>query len=259
MSSAAPTRTSRIFIFVTIAAGLVAGVSLSPGQETTKPEPQSRTLRVLPLGDSPPFRQEIRDGVRYELEPPPGSVPPRQLAFGAPEAGLTIRLNLGRVSEPVPIPGGASPFSFRLPDNDETAQPWLRVSLPETGSQLALVWRDPGSSWDRPRSILIPESAQAFPEGSLRLVNLTAAPIAAIVGDDRVPLSPGQVVVKPIQVGGDVPVQLAYTDASGAIHRFHSSSVLLNNGERGQLIIHRADGEKPRHPLKVITLNERLP
>ena len=37
-------------------------------------EPESkpaRHARFFAVGESPPFRQEIRDGVRYELDPPP--------------------------------------------------------------------------------------------------------------------------------------------------------------------------------------------
>ena len=44
-----------------------------------------RNLRILPVGESPPYRQEIRDGVRYELPPPPGSVPPMEVSFVASE------------------------------------------------------------------------------------------------------------------------------------------------------------------------------
>jgi len=245
-----------------ILAGLLLGIFPLHAQEEKAAEPAraTRTLRILPLGDSPPFQQEVRDGVRYELEPPAGSVPPRQIAFGEPDSDSSVRLNLGRVSEPVPIPSGALPFTLRLQTAPtEEAQPWLRVNLPEFGNVMALVWRDPGALWDRPRFLLLPENPEAFPAGSLRLVNLTAAPIAVILGQERLPLTPGQVLVKPVEIGADVPVQLAYTDAAGSVRRFYSSSVLLNQGERAQLLIHRADSEKPRQPVKVITLNERLP
>ena len=47
------------------------------GQEKNGP----RELRLLPVGDMPPFRQEIRDGVRYELEPDPGSEPPQMISI----------------------------------------------------------------------------------------------------------------------------------------------------------------------------------
>lgn len=240
-------------------------ITNAAAQEPAAPaEPKkapARTLKILPLGDAPPFRQEIRDGVRYELEPPAGSIPPREIAFGTPEAETAVRLNLGRVSEPVPIPAGALPFTLRLPSaaEDEVEKPWIKVSLPEFGDVLALVWRNPGGLWTEPRVLLLPEDPAAFPIGNLRIVNLTAAPIAVILGADRLSLTPGQKVVKPMKIGIDTPIQLAYSDAAGRAKRFHSAAVLLNEGERAQLIIHRADGEKPRTPLKVITLNERLP
>lgn len=230
------------------------------GERLEIPAAGARVLRLLPLGDSPPFRQEVRDGVRYELEPPPGSVPPRQLAWGDAESTATVRLNLGQVSEPLPIPVGAVPFILREPGEPaESARPWVRLTLPETGNLLALLWRDADVPWTQPRAMLLPEHLTAFPAGSLRVVNLTAAPVAMILGTERIPLTPGQVLVKPLAVGADVPLQLAYNDASGNVRRFHSSSVLLNEGERGQIFIHRADGERPRQPVKVVILSEQAP
>jgi hypothetical protein len=49
-------------------------------------EAPTASLRLLALGELPPFRQEIRDGVRRELDPPAGSVPPRMLEAGLPAA-----------------------------------------------------------------------------------------------------------------------------------------------------------------------------
>lgn len=227
------------------------------------PPPGARLLRLLPLGDSPPFRQEVRDGVRFELEPPPGSVPPRQLLWGDAESPRAVRLNLGQVSEPVPIPAGAVPFTLREPvpadGPAEAAPPWARITLPESGNVLVLLWRDAAAPWSRPRSMLLPEAATTFPAGSLRLVNLTATTIAVVLGAERTALTPGQVVVKPLATGSDVPLQLAYSDAAGNVRRFHSTTVMLNEGERGQIFIHRADGERPRQPVKVVTLSERAP
>ena len=68
-------------------------------QEAAKKE-EKRTLRFLPCGDMPPFRQEIRDGVRYELEAEPGSVPPYQIQVPLGEDKmLNTTLTLGSLSE----------------------------------------------------------------------------------------------------------------------------------------------------------------
>ena len=64
-----------------------------------------RQVRFLALGELPPFQQEIRAGVRYELEPPPDSIPPREvmLGFGGEKSEPTP-LRLGQLSAPLKAP-----------------------------------------------------------------------------------------------------------------------------------------------------------
>ena len=230
-------------------------------EEAAKPKVPPRLLRLLPLGESPPFRQDVRDGVRYELEPAPGSIPPRQVRFGEGETPILIRLNLGRASESVKIPPGTAPVLFREADApvDPAVKPWLSLYPPETGDVLAVIWRDPGSRWSQPRSLLFPDSGAALPAGSIRIVNLLPAETALVFGTDRVILAPGKALVKAIAIGSDLPIHIAYKLPSGQYQRFYSGAVLLNANERAQIFIHRADGEKPRQPAKVVTLSEIAP
>ena len=60
-------------------------------------------------------------------------------------------------------------------------------------------------------------------------------------------------------IGKDVPVRIAWIDASGNAQRVYSSALIQNEGERGELTVYRADGEQPRQPLKVLPLRERAP
>ena len=79
---------------------LIGWMSLAGAQETAVEEV---SLRVLPLGNRAPFTQVIRDGARHEVDPPEGSLPPREVAVGIvvpddaktkPEEKL-MRLRLG--------------------------------------------------------------------------------------------------------------------------------------------------------------------
>lgn len=239
-------------------------------QEPEKKPAPPRALRLLPLGEPPPFRQEIRDGIRYELEPPAGSIPPRQVVIGpTPDAATATpqpeneptRLNLGRFSESLKIPAGTAPILLRDAANpaDPAAKPWLRIVPPESGDALAIIWRDPGATWLTPRAIVFPESPTAFPAGSFRLLNLTPAEIGVTLAGRRTLLQPAKSTIQAIPVGTDHPLQIAYNDGSGNFIAFHTGSVLLNRGERGQIIIHRADGEKPRRPVRVSIFNEITP
>jgi len=228
--------------------------------DSDKPQPP-RSLRLLPLGEPPPFRQNVIDGVRYEQEPEPGSVPPRQIRFGEAEKAILIRLNLGRATEPIKIPGGTAAVGFReaTASNDPAVKPWLTLTPPESGDVLAVIWRDPGTRWSTPRSILFADTAAALPAGSIRIVNLLPVEAALVFGADRVILTPGKSLVKALAVGTDLPIQIAFKNSTGQYQRFYSGAVLLNRNERAQVFIHRADGEKPRQPAKVVTFNEIAP
>ncbi len=243
---------------------LALTMALSHAQKTEAPEKAKvapRCLRLLPLGETPPFRQDVRDGVRYELEPDPGSIPPRQVRLGTGDASVLIRLNLGRASEPIKIPEGTAPAILREASapNDPSTKPWLVVRLPETGDALAVIWRESGTQWNKPRSFTFADSAAAFPAGSIRIVNLLPVESAVIFGTERVLLMPGKSMVKAIPIGTDLPIQVAFKNPTGQYQRFYTGSVLLNPHERAQIFVHRADGEKPRQAAKVSTYNEAAP
>jgi hypothetical protein len=239
-----------------MALGLAQRVD-DPGKSKVPP----RSLRLLPLGEAPPFRQEVRDGVRYELEPAPGSIPPRQIRLGDGDVGTLIRLNLGRASESVKIPVGTVPAILRdaAAASVPTAPPWISLRPPETGDVLAVLWREPGTSWSKPRSIIFPDSAAAFPSGNIRIVNLLPTEAALVFGADRTLLPPGKTLLKAIGLGIDHPIQIAFKTNTGQFQRFYSGSVLLNANERAQIFVHRADGEKPRQPAKVVIFSEATP
>jgi hypothetical protein len=243
---------------------LVLTIGLSHAQQTEAPEKTRvppRGLRLLPLGETPPFRQDVRDGVRYELEPAPGSTPPRQVRHGTGETAVILRLNLGRASEPVKIADGTTAAVFRdasAPD-DPLSKPWLSVALPEAGDVLAVIWRDPATRWTQPRALIFADSAVVFPAGTIRIVNLLPTEAALIIGTERLLLGPGKSLLRAIPGHADLPLQVAFKNAAGQYQRFYSGAVLLNANERAQVFIHRADGEKPRQAAKVVTFNEAAP
>lgn len=239
---------------------LAGGLAQTPLPES-KPAATTRTLRLLPLGEPPPFRQEVRNGVRYELEQDADSIPPRQVVLAGDKAATPILLNLRRATSPVAVPAGTAPVVLAIPAAGAEAAPvpWLSISLPETGDVLALAWRDPTKPWRKPRSLVLPDSAAAFPAGKVRIVNLLPTEAAAIFGTERVLIPPGKTLQRAVSPGVDLSIQLAYRTASGELQPFYSSSLLLNPNERAQVFLYRADGEKPRQPVKTVIFNEAAP
>jgi hypothetical protein len=243
---------------------LLLVIACGQAQEPTPvptPKPNGRTLRVLPLGEPPPFRQDVRDGVRYELEPEPGSIPPREVKLGEGATATTVRLNLGRATTTIPLPEGTAPAVLRIAgeSGEPSAKPWLTLRPPETGDLLALTWREPGKPWTEARALILPDSAAAFPAGHVRIVNLLPVEAAVIFGTERVLIPSGKTLLRAIPLNNDLAIQIAYREPAGQYKRFHSGSVMLNPNERAQVFLHRADGENPRQPARVVTFNEATP
>lgn len=220
----------------------------------------SRALRFLPLGDLPPYRQEIRDGVAYELEPPAGSIPPREVSLGGGKDDKgTVPLALGRVTSPLKVPQGAGPLALRRKGEDEKAVPWLNFQRPERGDFLVLLWRDAEKkSWELPHALVLPDSGEAAPEGSVRVVNVSPVTIAIVFEGEKIQLPVGQTWQKAIPAGKDAMIQVGAVDASGNLRRIHAGSVFQNPGERTLVAVYKADGVDPRRALKAVVHREPI-
>lgn len=219
-------------------------------------QPPSREVRFLALGDLPPYRQEIRGGVRYELEPPPGSIPPREahVGVGDEDAGV-VRLTLGRVSRGIKVPGGAGTLALRRKNDGGDALPWLRLKRPEAGDFIVLLWRDrTAGSWEVARSLVLPAS---FPAGSVTLVNVASGPVTVAVDQKKFVLTPGRPVSRVLPAGKPVPFQLGLSNGKGGLTRVVSRSLEQASGERTIVLVYRSDGDAARSPVGVKVLRER--
>lgn len=221
-----------------------------------KPKP-ARHARILAIGDLPTFRQEIRDGIAYELDPPPGSVPPREVIPGfGEETAKALSLRLGFITPFVKVPGGEGPLMLRRAGEKADAAPWLTVKRPEEGDFLIYLFRTPArNNWDEAAALVVPDGA-ATPAGSARITNLFPQAVRVVIGKEGILLEPGKSFLRTLNPGADLPFQILIPDAAGALKAYYSGSITQNPGERGLVTIYRADGEKPRRPLKVSMLRE---
>ncbi len=213
-----------------------------------------RHVRFLAVGDSPPFRQEIRDGVRYELEPPPGSIPPREVipGFGGKPAGA-VPLRLGRISPRVVAPPGRGPLKLWRAGDALEASPWVSLERLQTGDFLVILWRGPkAETWNLASSLVVADA----PAGSARILNLFPLQVRVRWGAESLLLPPGATILRPIPQDAPVHLQILAADATGAMKRHHSGEVSAIRGERCLVTIQRADGVAPRRPLKVSILRE---
>jgi hypothetical protein len=215
----------------------------------------ARHARFLAVGDSPPFRQVIRDGVRYELEPPPGSIPPREVVPGfAGKPSEPVPLRLGRIGPRVVVPPGEGPLPLWRAGDAADASPWATLNHPETGDFLVLFWRGPATgSWDDGVSTM---ALAETPAGMARIVNLFPQAVIIEWGEETLQLPAGRSIRRPVPRDAPVALRILAKDGQGAVRRYYSSAVSATAGERCLVTIHRADGAAPRRPLKVAVLRE---
>lgn len=221
------------------------------------------TLRILPLGDPPPYIQEVRGGVRHEVPAEEGTIPPRNIVVASADPKqadrseeekkeLPLRLRLG-----VPTPE----LVFPLPETRtieaklESGDSWLRIPLSKSGSTLALVWRG-GKDWFKARALPLPDEGKA---GDFRFINVTAKPMAVVWGEQKLKLNPGTTMIRRMPDGARTQnVSILYPAAEGGLKPCFTSQVESLAGARHLFVIYAADGKESRMPVKVLSLDDRL-
>jgi len=234
---------------------------IAAAAQAREPELPPRHARLLAVGDLPPFRQEVRDGVRYEIEPPPGSIPPRSVTIGPADSGSKappgIDLRLGRISQAVEIPPDEGRIELRRAGEAPEAAPCLRLKRPPSGDFLVMLWRDPAqATWSKPMGLIVPDGPEGTPAGSVRITNLFQQAVRVVWGGEVLLLRPRQSILRTLEPGDEVPFQILIADATGALKPYYSSSVTRNGSERAFITVYRADGIAPRRHVKVAILRE---
>jgi hypothetical protein len=252
---------------------VVLGLAPARGQPAVAPDPARepaqdippRTLRLLPIGEAPPFRQQVRDGVRYELEPPPHSIPPRQVHwFTGKDQATATRLALGQTTAPLAIPAGTGSLAILAgeppasppPEGSPPPVPWLALKLPETGNLLAVLWRG-GEDWRRPAVMLLPDELAAHPPGSVRVANTSPVEIRCAFQGKSITVPPRRAANLELGETAAMPVQISARDAGGGWKPVFTSALTQNPDERGLVVVFRADGLRPRQPLRTLLFRER--
>jgi hypothetical protein len=219
-------------------------------------------FRVIPLGDQPPFRQELREGVRYEVDPPEGSVPPSMLeVITGGESGvesdgklLPFRLRLGSPSPVRTIRVAGTPgVGLEIQGGEE----WAKVPLSRGGRTLAVAWRDAKDDWRRPRFMALEDGPAAVPPGTVRLVNASGMPIAIRWGEVKLAIRPGKVLSQPFPDGAQrVVMMVLYPAPDGGFRQIFSNIVDRDASKIHQFFIYQTDGAEARAPVRVVPLVE---
>lgn len=233
---------------------------LCPGAWAEEKEEVVARIRFLAIGNRPPFKQEIVNGVRREIPPEPEEVPP-SLVTVMTEAGedteaeelAQVRLLLGLVSEVVEIPVGVG-GRLELRSLSEGQAPWLVLDRPSAGDHLIMLRRDPGNmGWLEPKAKWMPY--QLGP-GGLMMVNAADQPLAFVIGEKRLALASGQVWKGSLAPGKAVAFEVGMAAGGGGLERVISKSLEQGEGERMLVVVSEADRDDARLALKATQLRE---
>lgn len=226
-----------------------------------KKDTPPRRLRLLPIGDAPPHREEIVDDVRIHLPAPQGSIPPRLLsAWIGPESRVELNPQLGRISPALDLPADLKRLSLLEGQAPRDAPAWLSIDLPPHGDHLAVLTRSGKSpTWSTPAILLLPDDPISFPAGRVLFLNLAAVELPVQLGNEKFSLLPGRPISRDTGAVRGLAFKAAHLAAGGRPVFFFRGEILLNPGERALALLYAADGVQPRQPLKLLFLKERAP
>jgi hypothetical protein len=223
-------------------------------------ETASARLRLLPLGEPPPFRQEVRDGMRRELDPPAGSVPPRRVEAESPAqaaegAGTAaFPLVLGSPGPSLTVMPSAGKVRLREPDG----RLWLELPCAPGSHTLAVIWR-PGKDWAKAEALALPELGPSHDPRSFRFVNVAPQAVGIVFGESRYQLRAGTVTLLSLpEKARGVSVTVLFSDPKGALKPCFSGLAEARDGAATQFFVHRADGDSPRRPIAVTQVSGPL-
>ena len=219
-------------------------------------------FRVLPLGDQPPFQQEVRNGIRYELDPPKGSVPPPKvevLTDSKPMVqahGKLLPFRL-RLCSPSPLRRIKVGHEKALPIQIHGGEPWGILPLSEGQRSMIVAWRSPNTPWERPRFMALEDGPAAVPSESVRFLNLSGVPVGLQWGNSKFGLKPGKLVVHPFpEKAKRVVLTVFVPSADGEFQQTFSNVVVRDSSKMHQYFIYQTDGKGPRPPVRVVPLIE---
>lgn len=241
-------------------------LTLPTGVLTAQEDVPPKRIRFIPLGELPVWKETLENGIRVGQEPPPGSMPPKELSVLAGEENLIpFRAGLRSMSEILTIPGNTP----RLQINQGkigAASPWLSTKLPAAPLSLGILYRDPAAmTWNNPKLFLLKDDPSSFPAGNIRFTNVSDTMVIVQIGDWNAPrppsvygIPPGQTSMKPLKVGTN-QIRVGYAGPGGSKRWIWANQVRLLQNQRVQGFFYKAQGKDPRNPVLFHFVPEPLP
>ena len=216
-------------------------------------EASHKHMRFLPLGDLPPHRETIKNGVRIQFPPAPGTVPPKPTTLAIdPKAGRDVPLRLKEFtqwSSIDPTAGGVKLFQGK----QIGGKPWISSRFSSKAQSLGVLYPDhQNKNWFNPRMMMVPDDLSSFPPGSVRFVNVSYYPALVRFGNEKADvIAPGKVLLKKLKQGNH-PVLVGYLvpDKNNAREVIFQNELMMRPKQRIQAFFYQARGKNPRKAVK---------
>lgn len=228
-------------------------ISLSLCLSIFAQEASHKHMRFIPLGDLPPHRETIKNGVRIQFPPAPGTVPPKPTTLAIdPKEGRDVPLRLKEFTEWSsinPTAGGVRIFQGK----QIGGKAWISSSFSSKSQSLGVLYADhQNKNWFNPKMMLVPDDLSTFPPGSIRFVNVSHCSALVRFGNEKADvIAPGKVLLKKLKQGNH-PVLVGYLAPSknNAREVIFQNELMMKPKQRIQAFFYQARGKNPRKAVK---------
>jgi len=215
-------------------------------------------VRLLALGENPTMKFKTINGRRVEQPPVPGSIPPRALSVsGFAGAVAAVPFQLGRFAPWVEVVDRTLPLQLSAGEKK-----WAKVGAP-TVPKLAVFVHDRAlkkMTWDKPKLFEFAETLRAYPNESIRVINLTTAPVIVRLGEEAsVEVKAGKARIFKEKDGAKVEDTVALIGVkmkNGRVNRIYKSDIDLYKNQRLTIFLYLGDRELTKNRVYVKILSE---
>ena len=231
----------------------VALISLSLSLSVFAQEASHKHMRFLPVGDLPPHRETIKNGVRIQFPPAPGSVPPTPTTLAIDhKEGRDVPLRLKEFTEWSsinPRAGGVKLFQGK----QIGGKPWISSRFSSKSQSLGVLYADhQNKNWFNPKMMMVPDDLSTFPPESIRFVNVSHCSALVRFGNEKAHvIAPGKVLLKKLKQGNH-PVLVGYLAPSknNAREMIFQNELMMRPKQRIQAFFYQSRGKNPRKAVK---------
>lgn len=252
------------FLPIAILAASFAALATA-GAQASKSEQTRKQISVLAIGDPPQPRYVIRDDRRHLLDTAPTDHPPMEILVrekrGANESFKTVPLGLNSPTGYITYRGEPKLVLFREDGGGEREE-FADIALPDLRNDLTifLLRNRKTKSWaNSPAVHYFDNGLEAFPNDSVRIVNLSTVTIRAQVNDARVfQIEAGRssIVRIPRRDQGVLSYRIAAV-VDDKIHPLIDTATTTMPETRFNLITYNSDGTDAKMPVNIASYFER--